>query len=176
MVRYRRNCIQHGTYFFTATLRDRRSMLLVEHVEALREAVRHMLDQRPCTIDAIVVLPDHIHAIWTLPEDDADYAGRWRLLKSGFTHAMVKAGIGLSRNAKGEYNLWQRRYWEHTIRDEEDFERHVDYIHFNPVRHGLVDRAIDWPHSSLHRFVRQGLCSSDWAGTEVEPDEKMYGE
>jgi len=111
-----------------------------------------MLDKCPCAIDAMVVLPDHIHAIWTLPEDDADYVGRWRLLKSGFAHAVVKAGVGLTRNAKGEYNLWQRRYWEHTIRDEADFERHVDYIHYNPVKHGPVGRVADWPCSSFHRF------------------------
>ena len=176
MVRYRRNRIPHGTYFFTATLRCRRSMLLVEHIEALREAVRHMLDQRPCTIDAMVVLPDHIHAIWTLPEDDADYAGRWRLLKSGFTHAVVKVGVDMVRNTKGKCNLWQRRYWEHTIRDEADFERHVDYIHYNPVKHGLVGRVADWPYSSFHRFVRQGACSPDWAGADVALDENIYGE
>ena len=176
MVHYRRNRVPAGTYFFTATLRDRRAMLLVENIEILREALRHTLRQRPFVIDAMVVLPDHVHTVWTLPEGDADYAGRWRLLKSYFTRTLVKGGVGLTRNAKGEYDLWQRRYWEHSIRDEADLERHVDYIHYNPVKHGLVERVADWPYSSFHRFVRQGLCSPDWAGVDVKSAKGSYGE
>ena len=176
MVLYRRNRVPGGTYFFTAALRDRRSMLLVEHVEALRDALGRTLRKRPFVVDAMVVLPDHIHAIWTLPQDDADYAGRWRLFKSGFTRAAAQAGVALSRNAKGECNLWQRRYWEHTIRDEADLARHVDYIHVNPVKHGLVSRAADWPYSSFHRYVRLGLCSTEWAGADGGLEVENHGE
>lgn len=175
-MQYRRNRVPGGTYFFTVALQDRRTTALVEHIEALRGALRRTLRQQPFVIDAIVVLPDHIHAVWTLPSGDADYAGRWRLMKSCFTHALAKAGVGLSRNTKGEYDLWQRRYWEHTIRDEADLARHVDYIHFNPVKHGLLERVEDWPYSSFHRFVRQGLCSLDWAGPDVKSDNGSNGE
>ena len=154
MVQYRRARIPGGTYFFTATLRDRRSKLLVEHIDVLRSAFRKTLRQRPFAIRAVVVLPDHVHSIWTLPADDADYAGRWLSIKSDFTRRLVKAGVRLDRNTRGEYALWQRRYWEHTIRDELDFQRHADYIHFNPVKHGWVKRVRDWPYSSFHRWVR----------------------
>jgi putative transposase len=122
-----------------------------------------------------VVLPEHLHAVWTLPPDDSDYAGRWRLIKSRFMHKLMKAGLGLSRNGKGEYNLWQRRYWEHRIRDEEDFKRHVEYIHFNPVKHGWVKQVQDWPYSTFHRFVRNGIYPLDWAGYLLEFDGD-YGE
>jgi len=176
MVQYRRNRVPGGTFFFTVTLRNRRATTLVDNIGALHEALRRTLQQRPFLIDAMVVLPDHIHAVWTLPSGDADYAGRWRLLKSCFTQSLARAGNGQSRNSRGEYDLWQRRYWEHTIRDESDFVRHVDYIHFNPVKHDLVERAGDWPYSSFHRFVRRGLCSPDWAGSEVKSDDGRFGE
>jgi putative transposase len=151
-------------------------MTLVEYVDVLRAAMARTLRERPFAIDAMVVLPDHLHAVWTLPPSDADYAGRWRLMKSCFTRALAKMGVELSRNAKGEYDLWQRRYWEHTIRDDADLARHVDYIHFNPVKHGLVKRVVDWPYSSFHRFVRQGMCTPDWAGADKKSDNEGYGE
>ncbi len=176
MVQYRRNRVSGGTYFFTATLRDRHAMTLVEYIDVLRTAMARTLRERPFAIDAMVVLPEHLHAVWTLPPGDVDYAGRWRLMKSCFTRALAKTGVGLSRNAKGEYDLWQRRYWEHTIRDDADLARHVDYIHFNPVKHGLVKRVVDWPHSSFHRFVRQGMCTPDWAGSDRQADSGSYGE
>ena len=119
------------------------------------------------SIEAIVVLPDHLHTIWTLPADDADYAERWRMIKSRFTKSLVKEGVKIGRNEKGEYDLWQRRYWEHTIRDDLDLQRHVDYIHCNPVKHGLVERVSDWPHSSFHRYVRDGIVSVDWGGVAL---------
>ena len=113
----------------------------------------------------MVVLPDHLHVIWTLPEDDANFATRWRLIKSRFSHA-IPAGesVSNSRLTKGERGIWQRRFWEHTIRDENDFARHVDYIHINPVKHGLVTRVVDWPYSSFHRLVKLGVYPEDWAG------------
>src|SRR5262249_54038088 len=113
---------------------------------------------------AIVVLPEHLHAIFTLPLDDADYSGRWRRFKGCFSSQLIAAGMSLVRHRNGELALWQRRFWERTIRDEEDFERHVDYIHINPLKHGLVMRVQDWPHSSFHQYVRQGILPIDWAG------------
>lgn len=176
MVQYRRNRIPGGTYFFTVTLRNRRATSLVDYIDLLRIAFRETLREMPFVMDAVVVLPDHLHAVWTLPPGDDDYAGRWRSIKGRFTRALVKADVGLARNAKGEYDLWQRRYWEHTIRDEVDRARHVDYIHFNPVKHGLVERVGDWPYSSFHRFVRQGVCPPDWGGAAVKSDHGSYGE
>jgi putative transposase len=165
MVRYRRNLVPGGTFFFTVTLSDRHACTLVDHISALRSAFRLARDERPFTIDAVVVLPDHIHTIMTLPSNDADFTGRWRRIKSLFTRRAIAAGTTAARNEKGEYSLWQRRFWEHTIRDEEDLARHVDYIHFNPVKHGLVARVCDWPYSSFHRYVRRGLLPEDWAGS-----------
>ncbi|MEZ2141323.1 transposase [Bradyrhizobium sp. DN5] len=165
MVRYRRNFVPAGTFFFTATLDDRRSSVLIDHVDKLRGAFRMTRVERPFEIDAIVILPDHLHVIMTLPDDDADFSGRWRRIKSLFTHRLVASGAPISRNHRGEFALWQRRFWEHTIRNDADFERCADYIHFNPVKHGLVSSPTDWPYSSLHRYVRAGLLPADWGGT-----------
>jgi putative transposase len=111
-----------------------------------------------------VILPDHLHAILTLPEDDADFSGRWRRIKGDFSSRMIAAGVSVSRHPNGDYALWQRRFWEHTIRDEDDYARHVEYIHFNPLKHGLVSRVREWPYSSFHRYVRLGILPNDWAG------------
>jgi putative transposase len=169
MVRYRRNVVPGGTYFFTVALADRTSSALVDNVTALRMAFRIARHERPFTIEAIVILPDHLHAIWTLPSGDSDFSGRWKRIKAYFTHRLVAAGVPVKRHRNGEYALWQRRFWEHTIRDEIDFERHVNYIHFNPLKHGLVSRVRDWPYSSFHRYARQGLVPCDWAGDVDEP-------
>ncbi|WP_156863539.1 REP-associated tyrosine transposase [Casimicrobium huifangae] len=163
MVAYRRNFVAGGTYFFTVTLRDRRSPLLVERIEDLRAAYHRVRCERPFTTDAIVVLPDHLHCIWTLPPGDADYAGRWKAIKARFTSACRRAGVALTRDDAGAYDLWQRRYWEHTIRDERDFEGQVNYIQYNPVKHGHADTPGGWPHSSFHRYVRNGLLPPNWA-------------
>lgn len=164
MVRYRRNLVAGGTFFFTVTLTDRRSSVLVDQIALLRSAFNRVRGERPFVIDAIVVLPDHLHAILTLPPGDSDFPGRWKAIKAAFTRSVVQAGSNVSRNGRGEYALWQRRFWEHTIRDERDFERCADYIHYNPVKHGLVAAPIKWPHSSLHRYVQQGLLPLDWGG------------
>jgi putative transposase len=176
VVNYRRNRVPGGTFFFTVTLTDRRSHLLVDHIDLLRDALRFIRRQHPLRIKAMVILPDHLHAIWTLPPDDDDFPHRWQAIKSRFTTAVIQQGVPLTHNTKGEYHLWQRRYWEHTIRDENDLQRHVDYIHYNPVKHGLVKRAVDWPFSSFHRYVRLGWLSADWGGAEITNLEGEFGE
>ncbi len=176
MVRYRRNFVAGGTFFFTVALADRRASTLVDQVHPLRAAFRLARRERPFAIDAIVVLPEHLHTVMTLPPDDADFSGRWRRIKSLFTRHMVRAGLAVTRDRRGEYALWQRRFWEHTVRDETDFGRHVDYIHYNPIKHGLVSQASDWPYSSLHAFVRRGVLQSDWAGTVEEAKGADFGE
>jgi putative transposase len=175
MVRYRRNFVAGGTFFFTVTLADRTSQALTDHVDALRDAIRLTRHSQPFTIDAIVILPDHLHVIMALPDGDADYPNRWRLIKRRLTDAVLKSSTRVARHRNGEPALWQRRYWEHTIRDEGDFERHVDYIHFNPVKHNVVHRVRDWPYSSFHRFVQQGLLPEDWAG-DLSRDRGDFGE
>ncbi|HEV3159401.1 MAG TPA: transposase, partial [Xanthobacteraceae bacterium] len=168
MVLYRRNFVPSGTFFFTAALADRRSGALIENIDLLRHACRVTCQERPFSINAVVVLPDHLHIIATLPTGDADYPGRWKRCKSLFSRLVAKHSGGGSKNQRGEYALWQRRYWEHTIRDDVDFERHVNYIHYNPVKHGLVTRVADWPFSSFHRYVAQGILPGDWAGDASE--------
>jgi putative transposase len=175
MVGYRRNFIPGGTYFFTVTLEDRRSKMLVDRIGRLRSALRAARRERPFTIDAVVILPDHLHAIFTLPPNDFDFSGRWRRIKGHFSSALIDASIELNRRPNGELALWQRRFWEHTIRDESDFSRHVDYIHFNPVKHGHVQRVRDWPYSSFHRYVEEGMLPDDWAG-DVSRDGQDFGE
>ncbi|MDB5986001.1 MAG: transposase [Nevskia sp.] len=164
MPHYTRSHTPGGTFFFTVALLERKRRLLVEHIEHLREAFRIVRAKRPFEINAIVVLPDHLHCIWTLPEDDPDFSTRWRLIKTRFVNC-IPAGERLSirRESKGERGIWQRRFWEHTIRNDADYAAHVDYIHFNPVKHGVVQRVADWPHSSFHRFVASGLLPADWA-------------
>jgi len=125
----------------------------------------------------MVVLPDHVHAVWTLPPDDADYPTRWMLIKAGFARRMPKGErINASRRGKAERGIWQRRYWEHTLRDEDDFRRHIDYVHYNPVKHGLVTRPADWRHSSIHRYIREGILPSDWGAAVASIDAGEFGE
>ena len=146
---YRRLFVPGGTYFFTLNLRDRRSGLLVRHVDLLRESWREVSETRPFNTLAAVVLPDHMHMVISLPEGDADYPARLRLLKSGFTRRLPD-DVKLN-GRKGERNVWQRRYWEHAIRDEADLETHINYVHYNPVKHGHVAEMDDWPYSTWHR-------------------------
>jgi putative transposase len=155
-------------------LRDRRADTLVRYVDSLRNAMRHERARRPFTVDAMVVLRDHVHAVWTLPSGDSDYSGRWRSIKSGFVRRLQTQGLALTANAKGEHAVWQRRFWEHQIRDELDLARHVDYIHINPVKHGWAERVADWRWSTFHRYVRLGMLPIDWA---AEPSmEGTFGE
>ena len=164
MVNYRRNRVPGGTYFFTLGLADRSSRVLVDHVDHLRHVMRDVRATHPFVIHAMVVLPDHLHAVWELPTGDDRYSMRWRLIKSGFTVRLREQGIVFAARGKGERRLWARRFWEHTIRDEDDLARHIDYIHINPLKHGLVANVADWPWSSFHRFVARGTLPTDWAG------------
>jgi len=136
-------------------LADRRLGLSTEHITLLRAAFRQVRARHPFMIEAAVILPDHLHAIWTLPDGDADFATRWRLIKSGFSHALPGGERNsASQAAKDERGIWQRRYWEHTLRDGDDFAGHLDYIHFNPVKHGHAAHVRHWPFSSFRRWVR----------------------
>lgn len=164
MPNYTRAYIPGGTFFFTVALLERKRSLLTDNIESLREAFRRIHASRPFTINAAVVLPDHLHCIWTLPLNDADYSTRWRLIKTRFARN-VPTGERLSarRHKAGERGIWQRRFWEHAVRDEKDFAAHVDYIHYNPVKHGHVRAAVDWPYSSIHRYIERGDLGKDWA-------------
>jgi putative transposase len=166
LTNYRRTLIPGASYFFTVNLLDRRSRLLLDHIELLRAAFRAARRRHSFTIDAIAILPDHLHTIWTLPEGDAHFPTRWALIKGGFSRRLLNTEpISGSRLSKRERGIWQRRYWEHTLRDADDLARHIDYIHYNPVKHGHAKRVRDWPFSSFHRMVRLGIYPEDWAGS-----------
>ncbi len=171
-MRYQRVFLPGGSFFFTLVTEARRPLLASPAaIEVLRQAFRTVKARRPFDLDAIVIMPDHLHCIWTLPPGDADFATRWRLVKSWFTKhcdPALRATPNHARQAKGEQAIWQHRYWEHTLRDEEDFARHVDYIHFNPVKHGHTKNAGDWPYSSFHRYVAAGLYTADWGRSSMD--------
>lgn len=175
-MRYRRAFVAGGSYFFTVNLADRHSDLLVRHIEELRQALDKVKKAHPFTLVAMVVMPEHLHAIWRLPVGDADYPRRWSLLKAGLSRRLKsREYVRPSRKMKRERGIWQRRYWEHQIRNEADLARHVDYIHYNPVKHGLVVRPAEWPHSTLHAYIERGLVLPDWGG-RVDGVGDGYGE
>jgi len=166
---YRRHRVPGGSYFFTVNLRDRHSHLLVNEIDSLRSAVRAARARHPFHIDAWVVLPDHMHCMWTLPPGDMDFPLRWQAIKAAFSRCVPPAeDRRASLIRKRETGIWQRRYWEHAIRDERDFAAHIDYIHFNPVKHGLSAHAADWPFSSFRRCVALGMYPSDWVSSGCE--------
>jgi len=168
MPRYVRAWVPGGTFFFTVALLQRDRSLLVDHIAELRAAFLQARSARPFQVDAIVVLPEHLHCIWTLPPDNADFSTRWRRIKGIFSKSIEPdERLSARRKLKQERGVWQRRFWEHVIRDERDLETHADYIHYNPVKHGHVQRVADWPHSSFHRFVKAGIYAPDWAGTQA---------
>lgn len=177
MPNYRRNRVPGGTYFFTVNLLDRKSALLTEHIAELREAVRSVRQRQPFHIDGWVVLPEHMHAIWTLPPGDADYSSRWRAIKKAFSKALpnieYRSQASIERNERG---IWQRRFWEHTIIDEADYAAHMDYIHYNPVKHGWAGTVGEWPFSSFHRLVALGIYLADWAGANLDGFVADFGE
>jgi REP-associated tyrosine transposase len=167
---YRRHRVPGGCYFFTVNLLERRgNTLLTDRIDLLREAVRRVRRSRPFSIDAWVVLPDHLHAVWTLPPGDDDFSTRWRLIKSFFVRDLPKTErLSRVRRDDGERGIWQRRFWEHAIRDDEDYGAHVDYIHFNPVKHGLVAAPAEWPYSTFKACVHRGLYPLGWIGSGVQ--------
>jgi putative transposase len=175
MPQYRRAKIEGSVFFFTVVLAERPSNLLSEKIDRFRRIYRTIQQRRPFETIAICVLPDHVHALWALPEGDADFSTRWSLIKSGFSRDLDPKARSASKVAKREKGIWQRRYWEHAIRDNADLERHVDYIHFNPLKHGHVTRVADWPHSSFHRYVERGLLAADWGG-DMKDIQGSFGE
>lgn len=166
MPNYRRAWHPGGTYFFTVNLLQRHGNdMLVRHIDDLRAAVGTTRRKNPFEIHGWVVLPDHLHCVISLPPGDADFATRWRLIKLLFSRAIpADEWRNPSRQQRGERGIWQRRYWEHLIRDEADFASHMDYVHINPLKHGLVTRVRDWPYSTFHRLVGDGVYPVDWAG------------
>jgi putative transposase len=161
MVQYRRTQCKGGTYAIRFTLNDRGSDLLVKHFDLFKSAYRWVQECRLFETVAIVVLPDHVHLVWHLPPDDSDYSTRVRLIKRSFTRQLIRSGVDFEKRSDGERTCWQRRFWEHQVRDDRYLQNQVDYIHYNPVKHGLVNHVKDWPYSSFHRYVCEGKLSID---------------
>ena len=172
MSHYRRSNVTGATFFFTVAMHRRQPILTDEPFRrALRDAVREVREDMPFAIDAWVLLPDHLHCIWTLPSNDADFGRRWGCIKRLVTRAVAADYEQAdwrtpSRITRRESTIWQRRFWEHQIRDDSDYASHMDYVHINPVKHGLVHTVADWPHSTFHRLVHAGMYPPDWAGSD----------
>ena len=182
MPNYRRVKSDGGTFFFTVvTYRRQKFLTRSDCRRALRNAITEVKQDHPFHIDAWVLLSDHMHCIWTMQKNDADFSKRWGLIKAGFSKQVKdllhrEALMSPSKRKHRESSIWQRRFWEHAIRDDEDFARHVDYIHYNPVKHGYVDRVCDWPYSTFHRYVRCGVYLMAWAGVVDDTEGNKYGE
>jgi putative transposase len=187
-MRYRRANVKGGTYFFTVVTFNRIKIFSsADNVALLRATIKQVMQKHPFQIDAFVLLPDHLHCIWTLPRQDADFSMRWRLIKSYFSRNFGQKVVGwveernptkrayiASRQKKNEKQIWQRRFWEHLIRNQKDFNQHIEYIHYNPVKHGLVNAPVDWAYSSFHRYVAKGVYDRKWgSGVEVEFDNSV---
>ncbi|MGB7913668.1 MAG: transposase [Desulfobaccales bacterium] len=183
MPEYRRIRLKGGTYFFTVVAFERQPFLTNDQVRAaLREEIQEVRKTLPFTIEAWVLLPDHLHTIWTLPENDDNFASRWAIFKRGLSRRCGsldedKEQNGDSHSKRGEKRIWQRRFWDQLIRDDHDFQCHLDYLHWNPVKHGYVKRVLDWPYSTFHRYVANGLYPADWGGINDEDTIEMkFGE
>ena len=182
MPEYRRSRLQGGTYFFTVVTFNRIPIFNnKEAIGCFREAWKRTQEKRPFITEAFCLLPNHMHCLWTLPKDDCDYSLRWREIKRLFTRDYGNMiGINDLRNEsrinRDEATIWQRRFWEHTIRDQTDFNTHVDYIHFNPVKHGYVKNVSDWEWSTFHRYVQMGLYENNWGRDVVLSKDGMFGE
>jgi putative transposase len=176
---YRRVFAPGASYFFTLTLQNRRSDLLTCKTKELRVAFQQVMKTHPFIIDGIVVLPEHIHMILTLPLDDTNYSQRISCIKGTFSRQLEPTElIHSSKKTKHERGIWQRRFWEHLIRDEQDYKRHLDYIHYNPVKHGHVKSPSQWEYSSIHRYIKAGILPANWASTDaIERESKLqFGE
>ena len=172
MATYRRLFVPGACYFFTVTTANRQPLLIKPFFyETLKTSIAQVKRVYPFAIEAFVLLPDHLHCIWTLPDGDYDYSKRWSIIKrltsQATRHLLVDIFSPAARNRRG-LGLWQRRFWEHLIRDENDFYAHLDYIHWNPVKHSYVSRAVDWPYSSFHKFLKKGVYSESWAADDTE--------
>ncbi len=170
-MKYRRSKQPGGSYFFTVVTYRRQPLFsLPENTDRLKAAFKREIEKYPFTIDAIVILPDHLHTLWSLPGGDHDYSTRWSRIKGYFSIGCVglKEMQSVSRHNKREKPVWQRRFWEHTIRDENDWRNHMDYIHYNPVKHGYARSAGEWPYSSFQRCAQRGWYAPDWGATEPE--------
>ena len=182
MANYRRARTPGGTFFFTVVTYRRRPVFdQPECRRLLREVVQEVREHHPFTIDAWVLLPEHMHCIWTLPRESFDFSIRWSLIKSGFSRRAkslyhVDEWMNDSKHKHRETTIWQRRFWEHQIRNEEEYQVYMDYAHFNPVKHGWVGRVVDWPHSTFHRYVRLGIYPENWGGAMHEEAEHGFGE
>jgi putative transposase len=176
---YRRAKIAGGTYFFTVVTHNRRQFLCEpDNISLLRDAFRCIMQNHPFKIEAIVILPEHLHCIWTLPDEDDNFSTRWRLIKEYFSRRCAPQycdQISTSRQKKQEKAIWQRRFWEHYIKDEKDFINHVEYIHYNPVKHGLVQSPKDWEYSSFSRYVKAGIYDLNWGTGEQRVFEANVG-
>ena len=182
MANYRRASAPGGTFFFTVVTYRRRPLLtLPKSRQALRDVIEDVRQRYPFSIDAWVLLPEHLHCIWTLPKGDSGYSLRWGLIKSGFSKNTrgifhVNEWMNDSRLHHRESTVWQRRFWEHLIRNEEEYRAYMDYIHYNPVKHAHVKRAVDWPYSTFHRCVKNGIYPEDWGYTIVQDCGYRFGE
>ncbi|ACK69828.1 conserved hypothetical protein [Gloeothece citriformis PCC 7424] len=169
-MQYRRAKVAGGTYFFTVVTHKRREFLCeLDNIEILKKAFRYVIQRHPFTIDAIIILPNHLHCIWTLPKDDYSFSKRWQLIKNFFSRncpSQYRGEVSLSQQKKKEQAIWQRRFWEHCILNQQDFINHVEYIHYNPVKHGLVQAPKNWQYSSFSRYVQQGIYDLEWGSNE----------
>lgn len=168
-MRYRRTYVDGGTYFFTVNLENRQSTVLVDHIALLRDAVAAVKSKHPFNIDAAVVMPEHLHMIWTLPVNESDFSTRWRLIKRQFSDKVPSDAASSDR-------IWQARFWEHQIRNSADLENHINYIHYNPVKHGYVNRPSNWEYSSIHKYIRADILPVDWGSASLPTSFKTYGE
>lgn len=175
-MRYRRVFVPGGTYFFTVNLQNRSTTLLTDKIDCLRFALKKTMFYYPYSIEGLVVLPDHLHMLMHMPETDKDYSVRWNMIKGLFSKQISAAEkINSARKNKRERGIWQRRFWEHLIRNERDYEKHLNYIHYNPVKHGYVDTPWEWKYSSIHRLRKEGVVPKNWA-CDIEPLSNGFGE
>ena len=168
---YRRLYIKGGIYFFTVVTYDRKPILSDEiALKRLKASFRYTLQKHPFKIKGLVILPDHLHCIWQLPENDHDFSIRWNMIKRYFS-----SGFNVESNHRREKKIWQRRFWEHAVRDENNLNQCLDYIHYNPVKHGYVASPCDWSQSTFHNHVQKGHYDIHWGRNEIPQSiEKLF--